>query len=84
MKIDTVFDGEWEYMVGGGAATFDCSGDGFPELFLSGGAGPSALYQNRSPQGGALAFEKTDAVALFVRDPNAWKQKLEELRGAYR
>ena len=62
--IDTVYDGEWEYMVGGGAATFDCSGDGFPELFLSGGAGPSALYLNRSPQGGALAFEKTDAVTL--------------------
>ena len=62
--IDTVYDGDWEYMVGGGAATFDCSGDGFPELFLSGGAGPSALYLNRSPQGGALAFEKTDTVTL--------------------
>ncbi|MGL4238842.1 CRTAC1 family protein [Tabrizicola sp.] len=62
--IDTVFEGEWEYTVGGGAATFDCSGDGFPELFLSGGAGPSALYLNRSTLGGALAFEKTDAVAL--------------------
>ncbi len=62
--IDTVFDGDWEYMVGGGVATFDCSGDGFPEIFLSGGAGPSALYLNRSPQGGALAFEKTDAVTL--------------------
>jgi enediyne biosynthesis protein E4 len=62
--IDTVFEGDWEYMVGGGTATFDCSGDGFPDLFLSGGAGPSALYLNRSTQGGALAFEKTDAVAL--------------------
>ena len=62
--IDTVFQGEWEYMVGGGAATFDCSGDRFPDLFLSGGAGPSAFYINRSPQGGALAFEKTDAVTL--------------------
>ena len=62
--IDTVYDGEWEYMVGGGAATFDCSDDGFPDLFLSGGAGPSALYINRSPQGGALAFEKTDALTL--------------------
>jgi enediyne biosynthesis protein E4 len=62
--IDTVYQGDWEFMVGGGAATFDCSGDGFPELFLSGGAGPSALYLNRSPQGGALAFEKTDAVTL--------------------
>lgn len=62
--LATVFQGEWEYMVGGGVATFDCSGDGFPEVFLSGGAGPSALYLNRSPQGGALAFEKTDAVTL--------------------
>jgi hypothetical protein len=62
--IDTVYAGDWDYVVGGGAATFDCSGDGFPELFLSGGAGPSALYINRSPQGGALAFEKTDALTL--------------------
>jgi hypothetical protein len=62
--LSTVFEGDWEYMVGGGVATFDCSGDGFPEVFLSGGAGPSALYLNRSPQGGALAFEKTDAVSL--------------------
>lgn len=62
--IDTVFNGEWEYMVGGGVATFDCSGDGFPELLLSGGAGPSALYLNRSVQGGALVFEKTGAVTI--------------------
>ena len=62
--LSTVYEGEWEYMVGGGVATFDCSGDGMPEVFLSGGAGPSALYLNRSPVGGALAFEKTDAVTL--------------------
>ncbi|MBA3910250.1 MAG: hypothetical protein C0524_10285 [Rhodobacter sp.] len=62
--IDTVYSGEWEYMVGGGVATFDCSGDRFPDLFISGGAGPSALYRNRSPQGGALSFEKTDALTL--------------------
>lgn len=62
--LATVYEGEWEFMAGGGVATFDCSGDGFPEVFLSGGAGPSALYLNRSPQGGALAFEKTGAVIL--------------------
>ena len=62
--LSTVYEGEWEYMAGGGVATFDCSGDGFPEIFLSGGAAPSALYLNRSPQGGALAFEKTDAATL--------------------
>lgn len=62
--LSTVYEGEWEYMVGGGVATFDCSGDGFPEVFLSGGAGLSALYLNRSEVGGALAFEKTDAASL--------------------
>ena len=62
--LSTTYDGDWAYMVGGGVATFDCTGDGFPEVFLSGGAGPSALYLNRSAQGGALSFEKTDAVTL--------------------
>jgi hypothetical protein len=62
--LSTVFEGEWEYMVGGGVATFDCSGDGKPEVFLSGGAAPAALYLNQSPVGGALAFQKTDAITL--------------------
>ena len=62
--LSTVYEGEWEYMVGGGVATFDCSGDRKPEVFLSGGAAPSALYLNRSAVGGALAFEKTDAITL--------------------
>lgn len=62
--LSTYYDGDWEYMVGGGVATFDCSGDGFPEVFLSGGPDPSALYLNRSPQGGALTFEKTNGVTL--------------------
>jgi hypothetical protein len=62
--LATIYEGEWEYMVGGGVATFDCSGDRKPEVFLSGGSGKSALYLNRSAVGGALAFEKTDAIAL--------------------
>jgi hypothetical protein len=62
--LSTVYDGDWEYMVGGGVATFDCSGDRIPEVFLSGGSGPSELYLNRSPVGGALAFEKTGAITL--------------------
>ena len=62
--LSTVYAGDWEYMVGGGVASFDCSGDGLPEVFLAGGTGPSALYLNRSPIGGALAFEKTDAVTI--------------------
>ncbi|MDM7930446.1 CRTAC1 family protein [Tabrizicola sp.] len=62
--IDTIYEGDWEYMVGGGVASFDCSGDRFPDLFVSGGAGPSALYINRSAQGGQLVFEKTDELTL--------------------
>jgi hypothetical protein len=62
--LATVFQGDWEYMVGGGVATFDCSGDRKPEVFLSGGAGPSALYLNKSPVGGELAFEASDAIGL--------------------
>lgn len=60
----TVYDGEWDYMVGGGVAVFDCSGNGFPDLFLAGGAGPSALYLNRSTEGGPLSFERSDAITL--------------------
>ena len=35
--IDSVYAGDWEYMVGGGVATFDCNGDGFDDMLLAGG-----------------------------------------------
>ncbi len=57
----SVYDGEWDYMVGGGVAAFDCSRDGLPELFLAGGASPAALFLNRSAKGQALKFEKAEA-----------------------
>ena len=50
------FTGEWEFMVGGGAAVFDCSGDGKPEVFVAGGTAPSTLFLNQSSPGGALSF----------------------------
>ncbi len=62
--VTTAYEGEWEFMVGGGVSTFDCSGDGFPELLIAGGSSPSALYLNRSTQGGPLLFEPTGAVSL--------------------
>jgi hypothetical protein len=52
--IDSIYAGEWEYMVGGGVAVFDCSGDGFPDLLLSGGSSPARFYRNTSKQDGAL------------------------------
>jgi len=55
--IDSTFKGEWEYMVGGGAATFDCNDDGYPDMLLSGGELPAKFYRNASSKGGPLKFE---------------------------
>lgn len=55
--LDSVYAGDWQYMVGGGAAVFDCNGDGFEDVLLAGGAAPSSFFVNRSTRGGALAFE---------------------------
>ena len=50
------YDGGFGFFVGGGVAAFDCDDDGRPDLYFAGGTEPAALYRNRSPIGGALAF----------------------------
>ena len=55
--IDSVYKGEWQYMVGEGVAVFDCGGDGFPDIFLAGGEAPAKFYRNMSKRGGPLRFE---------------------------
>ncbi len=64
--VDSVYSGDWEYMVGGGVAAFDCDDDGFPDLYLAGGEGASHLYRNRSRQGGPLAFEPVSGSGADV------------------
>ena len=59
--FDHSFTGGWEYMVGGGTAVFDCSGDGLPEIFVAGGTSPAALFRNDSAPGGALALSRADS-----------------------
>ena len=54
--ITTAYMGEWQYMVGGGAAVFDCDGDTLPDVFIAGGEGPAGLYRNISSPGGDLRF----------------------------
>lgn len=55
--LQSRFDGDWEYMVGGGVAALDCDGSGLPSLFVAGGANRSKFYRNRSTRGGPLKFE---------------------------
>jgi hypothetical protein len=56
--IDSVFAGDWEYMVGGGVATLDCDDDGFPDMLLPGGADPARFYRNIGTRGGPLRFQQ--------------------------
>jgi hypothetical protein len=60
--IDHVYDGDFEFFVGGGVAAFDCNEDGRPELFFAGGTQPAALYRNRTPVGGPMQFEQVESA----------------------
>ena len=55
--INHRFAGEWEFMVGGGVAVFDCNDDARPDMYIAGGVNPAALYVNTSAQGAPLSFE---------------------------
>jgi hypothetical protein len=59
--IDHTYSGDWLYMVGGGAAAFDCDANGLPDLFLAGGEGPAALFRNVGTVGGPLRFARSDS-----------------------
>jgi enediyne biosynthesis protein E4 len=56
--IDATFAGDWEYMVGGGVAVFDCNDDGFPDVLTAGGTAPASFFVNQSDQGGPLRFAR--------------------------
>ena len=65
--IEHRYDGEVMFFVGGGVAVFDCDDDGRQDLYLAGGEEPAALYRNRSPQGGELAFEPIPSQTTDLR-----------------
>src|SRR3989441_12667600 len=65
--LSSVYDGGWEFYVGGGVAAFDCSGDGRPDLFFAGGSNPSALYRNVSATGGPLRFVRQAHSGVELR-----------------
>jgi enediyne biosynthesis protein E4 len=70
--VSSRYTGDWEYMVGGGVAVFDCNSDGFPDAFLAGGTSKAQLYRNTSSRGGSL---------LFKREPGALE--VTNVTGAY-
>ena len=54
--VTSTYAGAWEFMVGGGVATFDCNADGFTDMLLAGGENPATFYRNTSKQGESLKF----------------------------
>ena len=67
--LEFSYDGPFEYAVGAGVAVFDCNDDGRQDVYLAGGEGPAALFQNDSHVGGELRFirladEATDLTAV--------------------
>ena len=69
--VSHAYTGDWPYFVGGGVATFDCDHDGDSDLFIAGGADPSALFRNETSD--ALAFTEVDAPSV----------QIEAVTGAY-
>jgi enediyne biosynthesis protein E4 len=69
------FEGEGEYMVGGGVATFDCNADGLPDVYVTGGVNKAKFYKNRSARGGPIklaeersGLELTNAIGAYPLD----------------
>lgn len=73
--LQSRFEGESEYMVGGGVAAFDCNGDRLPEVYVTAGVNKAKLYLNRSKAAGPLklqearsGLELTSAIGAYPLD----------------
>jgi enediyne biosynthesis protein E4 len=73
--LQSRFEGEDEFMVGGGVATFDCDGDGMPEIYVTAGVNKAKFYRNKSTKGGAIklleertGMELTNAIGAYPLD----------------
>lgn len=66
--VDQVYDGEFQYFVGGGLAVFDCNDDRLPDLYVAGGVNPAGLYVNRSEIGGDISFARVLAAETDLLD----------------
>ena len=73
--LQSRFEGESEYLVGGGVATFDCDGDGLPEVYVTAGVNKAKFYRNKSARGAAIklleersGLELTNANGAYPLD----------------
>ena len=73
--LQSRFEGEDEFLVGGGVATFDCDGDGLPEVYVTAGVNKAKFYRNRSTRGGPIklqeersGLELTNAIGAYPLD----------------
>lgn len=66
--IHHVYDGEFQFFVGGGTAVFDCNRDRLPEVYVAGGTEPAGLFRNDTEPGGSLSFVPVAGGDLDVTD----------------
>jgi enediyne biosynthesis protein E4 len=73
--LQSRFEGEDEFMVGGGVAIFDCDADGLPEIYVTAGVNKAKFYRNKSTLRGALqlqeertGLEMTNAIGAYPLD----------------
>ena len=56
--LQSRFEGQDEFMVGGGVAVFDCDNDGLPEIYVTGGQNKAMFYRNKSERGGPIKLKE--------------------------
>jgi hypothetical protein len=56
--LQSRFEGQDEFMVGGGVAVFDCDNDGLPEVYVTGGQNKAKFYRNKSTRGGPVKLQE--------------------------
>lgn len=56
--LQSRFEGQDEFMVGGGVAVFDCDGSGLPAVYVTGGVNKAKFYRNLSQRGGPIKLQE--------------------------
>ena len=60
------YTADTDFVVGGGAAAFDCDQDGDLDIALAGGLAPLSLFLNMSTAGSATRFEAEPTLGIML------------------